>query len=789
MSTTPHACAVLHRLFPSAAVTTAAALIALFTPSRADAIVRGVEPPPESRRYDSIGALGFAARLGLDGPVPTPSDTWHCTVTLIAPDRALTARHCLVDGATGAPVDVSTMAVLFRRNPDGTLGHTDMTLPDTGLSSFHRVRLRRAMLSTLADVAVVELATPVTHITPQPLALWGSSLQSGTRVTIAGWGREGDTRADPQTGLHLCETTTTDDTTGSFGISPGSGVEHGQCGASFHDSGGPILFESASGELRVMATVTNASGGPHLRDAAGEPTLGLQHTPWAQADLSVDSVRYDETRFHEISERIVATVTLRNAGATAAPGAALELFVRQATPSADDAEHLLYRGSLVDEVPANSTRAVDVTVLPDASTAQSAHWLGARVTSPLPDALPGNDRYLHPQKSFYVTPRAVQYAGVWAAVMRHGEAGGAAGAIGLYERRNGSAVAIGWFDDGRAWVERLDAIPSDRVVTLHAPDRVSMALPSYYVNTRPDTTRVTVWGSDLTGAVGRDDPMAITGISSGFAQPAQGFYEGAFSDEGHEPIYAIVYPGGYGAFLVAPSLRSARGARVGANRGQWAAATPPSAPVTIDAHFDEALRNYVVSGQWTQSFGRTRAFRLVREGTATALGSHCHDDAECALGSTSDARCAAEFGDRCVLRPCTPGSCPAGSVCAPLRQGSTCVPACDSGSCDADLQCVREGSFAACLPRCQRDDTCLSDQRCDQSRGVCESHHDAEDAGVPNADVDAAPDGGTTTAPGGAACTAAPHGRSGVGAWVLCAWIVLRGARSRRRERAVVGSS
>src|SRR5690606_13488688 len=130
------------------------------------------------------------------------------------------------------------------------------------------------------------------------------------------------------------------------------------CGPASHDSGGPILVRSSTGEERVVALVTATSFGQRLELVAGLPQLAaLTHTPWGGADLSVDGYTHP-LRYFRIGEEIELEVTMRNGGDERSGAAVLEISVSQ--PGAEPRRQVLHTEPLEGGVDAESvvTQAV-----------------------------------------------------------------------------------------------------------------------------------------------------------------------------------------------------------------------------------------------------------------------------------------------------------------------------------------------------------------------------------------------------------------------------------------------
>ncbi len=213
-------------------------LIVLAGAQPAQAIANGEDAPD--------GDYAFAVRLTMTG-IPTEDhgsrDSW-CSGALIAPKWVITAGHCFRD-ADGKRVSRTVAA-----ETTATVGRTDL-----GGSGGHQVRVVGARQAETADVALAELAEPITDVTP--LTVGDTAPKPGERVRLTGYGLSGDGNSTPdrlQTGRFVV------DRVGDAVLEISGRAPRRDTSACPHDSGGPYFRESPP---VLVAVVSSGPTCPH----------------------------------------------------------------------------------------------------------------------------------------------------------------------------------------------------------------------------------------------------------------------------------------------------------------------------------------------------------------------------------------------------------------------------------------------------------------------------------------------------------------------------------------------
>ena len=109
-----------------------------------------------SRGWQAVGRLNLGTQA-------------FCTATLIAPDRVLTAAHCLFDRATGAPLDTGSITFLAEAGRDAYCAALACTMEAGQLGAAGRTRKRTVLPEGGAQHGEIALAVCGAHMSGLPL--------------------------------------------------------------------------------------------------------------------------------------------------------------------------------------------------------------------------------------------------------------------------------------------------------------------------------------------------------------------------------------------------------------------------------------------------------------------------------------------------------------------------------------------------------------------------------------------------------------------------------------------
>lgn len=277
----------------------AALLITLLSASRVHAILAGDENAlPADSPANRLDALGAASPFNAIGSLSISADgfSYIGSATAISPNWILTAGHNLDLNDVGSPTP--GLSINFNLPGFGTyFASSFYTCP--GFSGFGNPSIQR-------DLGLIHLATPLPDNLLFPTL--SGHLQTGTQVTLAGFGRSGygsygyttfATLTDRRSGQNTVDTLISDDQGGGFAAlfqytfnAPNTGDSLGNNVETIigpGDSGGPALVADGSGyALAGVNTYVEGYGGK-FGDIGGGIVLA-PYVSWIDSITGLDAV-------------------------------------------------------------------------------------------------------------------------------------------------------------------------------------------------------------------------------------------------------------------------------------------------------------------------------------------------------------------------------------------------------------------------------------------------------------------------------------------------------------------
>ena len=208
------------------------ALAQALVQAQADTRLHALQTGDASRGWEAVG------RLNMQG-------VGFCTATLIAPDRVLTAAHCLFDRATGqqiAPGRLQFLAGWRTGRAEAIRGVSRVAIwPEFDFA------VGAEMANVPRDLAVLELDQPVRNPAIRPFAISDAPVETGDAVAVVSYARNRAEAPSIQETCHVLDQRR-------------DGVSVFSCDIDFGSSGSPV-FAVRDGEIQVVSVISALAQG------------------------------------------------------------------------------------------------------------------------------------------------------------------------------------------------------------------------------------------------------------------------------------------------------------------------------------------------------------------------------------------------------------------------------------------------------------------------------------------------------------------------------------------------
>lgn len=218
---------------------------------RRSELVPGVIGADDRRILTDETAFRAVGRLNVAG-------SGFCTATLVAPDRVLTAAHCLFIKRTGARARPDRLHFLAGYRKGAYRAHR--VVAATVLHPDYAFDAGRSLAGAAADIAVLTLSAPIPPAEATPIPIAEGGFTPGAEVTTVSYARDRAELPSIERGCAI--------------LGAQGGALLSSCDVNQGASGGPMLAEGADGAWRLVA-VTSGYG----RQGAGKVTIAAAARP------------------------------------------------------------------------------------------------------------------------------------------------------------------------------------------------------------------------------------------------------------------------------------------------------------------------------------------------------------------------------------------------------------------------------------------------------------------------------------------------------------------------------